>query len=362
MASIEYRANDTIRVCWRYEGKQQRVTVDSRRDADLLVRWLDKNGSRAADDRDLLYVIGRTPKGPDPEVRVTLGEALDAVVMGARTDGTRKAYNTSRNRLRDLHDLDVNDVTRAVVVDRWDRPGGLVERYAESSWMLTAVVMQLALDPYGKRDLMKGYAGRSKKRRRDPLVMTRATMDLIVALGHDHGIGDLLAIYADLGVRFGEGVALRGGHVEDQAGEPWVWVREQYEAKSVAKSLARKPAALKSDNAIRLLTASPRIVELAQRAGTGLLTVDPVTGGPWRHGIANRRLELVSAAAIEEGLIRRPVHFHDFRHSWGAHLLRGGLDLVSVSRLMGHSSTAITDRAYGHLTVQGTDLARALLK
>jgi integrase len=361
MASIEIRPNDTLRVCWRYKGKQQRLTVGNRRDADLLVRWLDKNGPHDAADPALLYLLGRTPKASEAPA-VTVGEALRDVVTAARNVGTQRAYNTSRNRLAELHDVNVNDLARPTVVDLWDRPGGLVERYAESSWRLTAVVLQLALDPYGKRELLRGYAGRANNRERDPVMMTRATMDLVTALGYDHGIGELLAILTDTGVRFGEAAALRGDHVEDRAGEAWVRVREQYAGRSLARDVVRVPERLKSPRSRRDLTASPRLVELAQRAGGGLLAVDPETGGPVRYQLANARLAKVSAVAIEEGLVRRPVHFHDFRHSWGAHLLRGGLDLVSVSRLLGHSSTAITDKAYGHLTAEGTDLARALLK
>jgi len=108
---------------------------------------------------------------------------------------------------------------------------------------------------------------------------------------------------------------------------------------------------------------SPRLVELAERTPSGLLTRDGYDGrGPWRYDVANYRLSRVSRDAVAEGLISRPVHFHDFRHSWGAHLLTNGVDIVTVSRLMGHSSVKVTGDTYGHLTAAGLDSVRSLLK
>jgi integrase len=43
----------------------------------------------------------------------------------------------------------------------------------------------------------------------------------------------------------------------------------------------------------------------------------------------------------------RKIRFHDLRHS-AASLLSQGMDVVSVSRLLGHSSPAITLNVYSH--------------
>ena len=50
---------------------------------------------------------------------------------------------------------------------------------------------------------------------------------------------------------------------------------------------------------------------------------------------------------------------HTLRRTFGSHLLNAGLRLEVVSRLLGHSSTAITERAYAQLL--GTTIRRELL-
>ena len=42
------------------------------------------------------------------------------------------------------------------------------------------------------------------------------------------------------------------------------------------------------------------------------------------------------------------MRFHDLRHSFGTLALASGVDLQTVSRALGHESTAITSRIYLH--------------
>lgn len=44
-----------------------------------------------------------------------------------------------------------------------------------------------------------------------------------------------------------------------------------------------------------------------------------------------------------------PVHSHRFRHSFGSNLLRAGVDVVSVSKLMRHENPQITLQHYAHV-------------
>src|SRR5262245_39050956 len=53
------------------------------------------------------------------------------------------------------------------------------------------------------------------------------------------------------------------------------------------------------------------------------------------------------------------VTFHSLRHYHASALLRAGIDVVSVSRRLGHSSPVITLKVYAHLFGDGYDGAAA---
>lgn len=58
------------------------------------------------------------------------------------------------------------------------------------------------------------------------------------------------------------------------------------------------------------------------------------------------------------------VHFHDLRRSCGTLLIREGVPLHVVSRILGHTSTGVTERVYAHLSsaqvAKGLDALTAL--
>jgi len=64
-------------------------------------------------------------------------------------------------------------------------------------------------------------------------------------------------------------------------------------------------------------------------------------------------------AALRAG-IGRPITFHDLRRTFGAMLIESGVDIYTVSRLMGHSDARITEKAYAPLS--GKFLAKEVSK
>ncbi len=58
--------------------------------------------------------------------------------------------------------------------------------------------------------------------------------------------------------------------------------------------------------------------------------------------------------------IRPTVAFHELRHTYGSHLAQAGVDLLTISKLLGHADTRITGKHYAHLTDK--TLAAAVMK
>lgn len=53
--------------------------------------------------------------------------------------------------------------------------------------------------------------------------------------------------------------------------------------------------------------------------------------------------------ACEVAKIKPAVAFHELRHTYASHLAQAGVDLLTISKLLGHADTRITSKHYAHL-------------
>ena len=74
-----------------------------------------------------------------------------------------------------------------------------------------------------------------------------------------------------------------------------------------------------------------------------LLTRDD--GKSWERNVYQREFVVACARAKIEPIIR----FHDLRHTYASLLAQAGADLLTISKLLGHSDTRITSKHYAHL-------------
>ena len=54
-------------------------------------------------------------------------------------------------------------------------------------------------------------------------------------------------------------------------------------------------------------------------------------------------------SACEQAKIEPPIGFHELRHTYASLLAQAGVDLLTISKLLGHADTRITSRHYAHL-------------
>lgn len=92
----------------------------------------------------------------------------------------------------------------------------------------------------------------------------------------------------------------------------------------------------------------------------GLNLRGPKVFGPSGHTDISRTFQYVARRAGIEGAV-----LHDLRRSFGSWAVSNGVDLYTVSKLLGHSSTVITQRTYAHLDLEalrkGVDVVGSLL-
>ena len=67
-------------------------------------------------------------------------------------------------------------------------------------------------------------------------------------------------------------------------------------------------------------------------------------GKPWGKHYVRPFRRACKIANIDE-----PIAFHDLRHSFASHLAQAGIDLLTISKLLGHADTRITSKHYAHL-------------
>ncbi len=107
-------------------------------------------------------------------------------------------------------------------------------------------------------------------------------------------------------------------------------------------------APLKTKNSYRTVTISPQAVEVlkAQKEKTSSEYVFPSpTGGPISPDSVNNMLKRVlSRAGIPK------VRFHDLRHTFATIALQNGVDIKTVSSILGHFSAGFTLDTYAHVT------------
>ena len=103
-----------------------------------------------------------------------------------------------------------------------------------------------------------------------------------------------------------------------------------------------------SDEAIRLL-----VEDRKNHPFSPYMFPSPKTGGMYGPDCVGRiHKKLLEKAGIEEH-----VRFHDLRHTFATLALQNGVDVKTVSSMLGHYDAGFTLRTYTHATRQKQDEA-----
>lgn len=90
---------------------------------------------------------------------------------------------------------------------------------------------------------------------------------------------------------------------------------------------------------------------LTRRLDSQYVFCNPDTGNPYDKDLKRSFNTALRRAGIKD------FHFHDLRHTFASHLVMAGVDITTVSRLLGHKSLTMTLR-YSHLAPE--HLSRAV--
>lgn len=188
---------------------------------------------------------------------------------------------------------------------------------------------------------------KAKRQERD--VLNRGEIDRMEAVAELERDKLIVRVLADTGIRVGELVSLRTSDVLDRNGQKFVRVRGKTGERLVPipklyPRLQRYATATRPKNA-----GSDRLFLARRRRPGG--DIEPLT----ESGVQ----QIVRELAEEAGIGRR-VHPHLFRHSFITWQLQRGTHPMMLKKIVGHTTTAMIDRIYEHMT--GGDTYEAMLR
>jgi integrase len=207
---------------------------------------------------------------------------------------------------------------------------------------------------------------KSTARRIVPLDLDQAKAFLDAA--GTHRLGALFSVALACGLRLGEATGLLWRDVDLQSGE--VGIRQQLQAvegqlllqelktEKSRRTLVIPDVCLQALREHRTRQLEERLKAGPRWADTGLVFTTYRTYKDGKGltkrvgaGLHPRNVSRVLAGLLTAAKLPH-MRFHDLRHSAASLLLAEGVELVEVSKLLGHSEIRVTADLYGHLVKQ----------
>lgn len=232
---------------------------------------------------------------------------------------------------------------------------------------LAHAVLRSALTDAQRLQLVALNAGtlvkvpRPESRTIRPLDLDQARTFLTMAA--THRLGALFSVALACGLRLGEATGVRWEDVDLGTGD----LRVRQQLQKVGKRLLLQE--LKTAKSRRTLTLPTVCLDALKAHRTRQLEERLKAGAAWTDSglvfttYAQRRgcsvgtgLHPRNVLRVLHGLLKAAelprVRFHDLRHSAASLLIAGGVELVEVSMLLGHSELRVTADLYSHLQTQ----------
>ena len=196
---------------------------------------------------------------------------------------------------------------------------------------------------------------------REVEILSPSQVTTVLAALADHTLHPIALLALATGMRRGELLALQWSdvdldraviHVESSVEETKAGLR----VKPPKTKRGRRNIGLPTDAVAMLREHRKRLIELRLALGQGgqptlvFSTVDGEMLSP--NGVSRAWRQTCKARKLPR------VQFHALRHTHASALIRAGVDVLTISRRLGHSSASMTLDVYGHL-MEGADAAAA---
>ena len=182
------------------------------------------------------------------------------------------------------------------------------------------------------------------KKAKEMQVLTQDEIRRFLIQAHEEGYYEFFLLELTTGMRRGEILGLQWKDVNFSTGE--LHIRRQV-VKKGAQTLISKP---KTKSSIRTILLPPGMVEilaeLKKNATCDWVFPSPVKEGEPRNpdSLYGRFQKILKRAQCKK------VRFHDLRHTFATMALENGMDIKTLSAMIGHISAETTLNIYSHIT------------
>ena len=164
-----------------------------------------------------------------------------------------------------------------------------------------------------------------------PAFFTREEFKRVQEAIPDRDFRELVTVAVFTGLRLGELIAMS-----------WDWL-----------DTARRTITVKNTDGFKTKSKRSRVVPLCDDAMTALLSrreraSSELVFDTKGKAFTEDRASYLFRKALRASKIQGKLHFHSLRHTFASWLVQGGVSLFQVAKLLGHSSTAVTE-IYAHL-------------
>jgi integrase len=238
----------------------------------------------------------------------------------------------------------LQDITQANIQEYFNKHSFLAENNLKRHRMILRNIFDKAVyNDLCRKNPVEGIVYQSVKEKSVRSAYTKEQMDKLIEYAKSHHGGVMIVIMLNTGVRRGELLGLK-------------WIDIDYERKSIFVRRSVTPdtdepqdGEVKSKSSYREIPVSDEFLEYLK---TLPHKTDYVIPGKTKYGYMSidgfegryRRFMEDACSALDIPYLVP----HELRHTFGTVLREKGIDIYTISRVMGHGDVLVTDKIYVH--------------